>query len=67
MAFLASFEWFWVEVLMNGVYFSIIVIYLELLVAERVDSSTDDAHLVLIEAKVLNAVCVLHYFLHLER
>lgn len=50
MALLASFERFGVEVLMNGVYFSIVIIYFELLIAEWIDASADDPHLVLIEA-----------------
>ena len=66
MTFLAGFEGFGVEVFMNGVYFCIIIVYLELLIAERVDSSADDAHLVLIEAEILDAVGVLHYLLYLQ-
>ena len=64
---LASLKWLGVEVLMDGVYFCVVVIYFEVLVAERVDPSADEAHLVLVEAEVLDAVGVLHDLLHLER
>jgi hypothetical protein len=66
MSLLAGLEGFGVEVLMNGVDLIVIFLYFELLIREGVDASADDAHLVLIEAQVLDAVGVLHDLLHAD-
>lgn len=50
MSFLACFEGFGVKIFMYGVNLIMIIFDFEMLVGERVDSSADDAHLVLIEA-----------------
>jgi hypothetical protein len=66
VSLLGSLERFGVEVLMYGVDLIVIFLYFELLVGEGVDPSADDAHLVLVQAQVLDAVGVAHDLLHAD-
>ncbi len=66
MPLLASFEGFGIKVLMNGVDLIVIFFDLELLVSQGVDASADDAHFVLIESQVFDAIGIFHDFLNTD-
>jgi len=69
---LANFERLGVKIFMDTICLSKCLMYLEILVSERIDAPRDNPHLIFVKPQIFNAVCILQDSLglsdqHLQR